>query len=208
MTQADRVHSTPPTNTSANNQPVPVDPTRRRFLSHAAGVAAAGGTALALATIQPAAALATPAIPLDPSHASPALRDATRALDAASEVWKAAKADFVAEDLKAHGWQDANPEPKGRRAKKRHWARWRKERDRTAIHAVWQAQRSAEDDFNAALVVVARIAPRDMAELALKACIASVYEDGEFFELLCGNSSPIARSVAGSLIQLSKAVTS
>jgi hypothetical protein len=41
MTQADRVHSTPPTNT-------PVDPTRRRFLSTAASVAA-GGTALALA---------------------------------------------------------------------------------------------------------------------------------------------------------------
>jgi two-component system OmpR family response regulator len=36
MTQADSVHSTPPTNTSANNQPSPVDPTRRRFLSVAA----------------------------------------------------------------------------------------------------------------------------------------------------------------------------
>jgi len=32
MTQADRVHSTPPTNTSA----LPVDPTRRRFLTVAA----------------------------------------------------------------------------------------------------------------------------------------------------------------------------
>jgi ferric-dicitrate binding protein FerR (iron transport regulator) len=50
MTRADRVHSTPPTNT-------PVDPTRRRFLSQAAGVAA-GGTALALAA---ANALASPA---------------------------------------------------------------------------------------------------------------------------------------------------
>jgi hypothetical protein len=34
MTQADSVHSTPPTNTSATN---PVDPTRRGFITLAAG---------------------------------------------------------------------------------------------------------------------------------------------------------------------------
>lgn len=45
----------------------PVDPTRRRFLSQAAGVAA-GGTALALATIPPALAAASPASPLDPVY--------------------------------------------------------------------------------------------------------------------------------------------
>jgi hypothetical protein len=43
----------------------PVDPTRRRFLSQAAGVAA-GGTVLALATIPPVSAAATPAWALDP----------------------------------------------------------------------------------------------------------------------------------------------
>jgi hypothetical protein len=51
MTQADSVHSTPPTNTSANNQPDPVDPTRRHFLTVAAAGAAtvaAGSSALAL----------------------------------------------------------------------------------------------------------------------------------------------------------------
>ena len=36
MTQADSVHSTPPTNTSDNN----VDPSRQGFLAQAAGVAA------------------------------------------------------------------------------------------------------------------------------------------------------------------------
>jgi hypothetical protein len=56
MTQADRVHSTPPTNT-------PVDPTRRRFLSQAAGVAA-GSTVLTLA-ISPASTALAPASPLD-----------------------------------------------------------------------------------------------------------------------------------------------
>lgn len=43
----------------------PVDPTRRHFLSQAAGVAA-GGTVLALATIPPAPAAAAPARLLDP----------------------------------------------------------------------------------------------------------------------------------------------
>jgi len=43
----------------------PVDPTRRRFLSQAAGVAA-GGSVLALATIPPARAVAAPASTLDP----------------------------------------------------------------------------------------------------------------------------------------------
>jgi hypothetical protein len=57
MTQADSVHSTPPTNT-------PIEPTRRRFLSQTAGVAA-GGAALALATIPPASATAAPASALD-----------------------------------------------------------------------------------------------------------------------------------------------
>jgi hypothetical protein len=61
MTQADSVHSTPPTNTPT---------TRRRFLSNAAGVAA-GGTVLALATIPPAPAIAAPASPLDPANVSP-----------------------------------------------------------------------------------------------------------------------------------------
>ncbi len=51
MAQADRVYNTPPTNTSAI-------PSRRSFLSNAAGLAA-GGTALALAAPLPAGA-ATP----------------------------------------------------------------------------------------------------------------------------------------------------
>jgi hypothetical protein len=65
MAQADSVHSTPPTNTPIS-QIHPVDaPSRRRFLSTAAGIAA-GGTVLALATIPPASAAAAPAGSLDP----------------------------------------------------------------------------------------------------------------------------------------------
>jgi hypothetical protein len=45
----------------------PVDPTRRNFLSQAAGVAA-GGTVLALTAIPPVSAAAAPASPLDPVY--------------------------------------------------------------------------------------------------------------------------------------------
>jgi hypothetical protein len=47
---------------------MPAVQSRRRFLSQAAGVAA-GGTVLALATVPPAPAIATPAIPQDPVFA-------------------------------------------------------------------------------------------------------------------------------------------
>jgi hypothetical protein len=63
MTQADSVHSTPPTNTSANNQPDPVDPTRRRFLT----VAAAGAVG---AAIPAADARVNPGHTADPIYAA------------------------------------------------------------------------------------------------------------------------------------------
>jgi hypothetical protein len=62
MAKAKRVHSTSPTNTPISH----VDATSgRRFLSNAAGIAA-GGTALVLATVPPASALAALAGALDP----------------------------------------------------------------------------------------------------------------------------------------------
>src|SRR5450631_1675084 len=57
MTQADSVHSTPPTNTSAIDHPMmfpPRDPTRRRFLAVAAVASAVGaGTLAAAAAMDP-----------------------------------------------------------------------------------------------------------------------------------------------------------
>ena len=70
MTQAERVHSTPPTNTpvSQNN---PVDATsRRRFLTNAAGVAA-GGAVLAMATVPAAADAAAPVAAVASSGVDP-----------------------------------------------------------------------------------------------------------------------------------------
>ncbi|MEH2562090.1 ferric-dicitrate binding protein FerR (iron transport regulator) [Bradyrhizobium sp. AZCC 2289] len=63
MTQADRVHSTPPTN-------MPADPTRRHFLSQSAGVAA-GGAVLALATVSASADATAPMAALAPSDVDP-----------------------------------------------------------------------------------------------------------------------------------------
>jgi nitrous oxide reductase len=63
MTQADRVHSTPPTNT-------PADTTRRHFLSQSAGVAA-GGAVLALAAVSASADAAAPMAAMAPSEVDP-----------------------------------------------------------------------------------------------------------------------------------------
>jgi hypothetical protein len=74
MTQADSVLSTPPTNTSAIDQPMfpPVDPTRRRFLAVAAVASfVSAGTLAAAAAMDPSVpAAVTVARPIgpDPIH--------------------------------------------------------------------------------------------------------------------------------------------
>jgi hypothetical protein len=44
---------------------------------------------------------------------------------------EAAKARFTADDQKMAEWMDNNPEPAGKRAKKRHWRKWRETHDAT-----------------------------------------------------------------------------
>jgi hypothetical protein len=188
MTQADSVHSTPPTNTSA---------TRRRFLSQSAGMAA-GGAVLALATIPLASASAAPASPLDPANASPALRAAARALDDAHERLKAAEARFVAADAKVYDWANDNPEPEKGRARKRWVRKWNAYRDETS-RPIWEAQLDAERDFVAAQTAVAKIDSRDMGELALKACISAIYDK---VRLGGGQSAIIGYSVSLDLMRL------
>jgi len=62
MTQADSVHSTPPTDT-------PIDPNRRRFLTVAAGASVASVGTLAVAAM-PAAAPDSAACAVDPIYAA------------------------------------------------------------------------------------------------------------------------------------------
>jgi hypothetical protein len=148
--------------------------TRRHFLSGAAG-AAAGGTALALATIAPATASAAPASPLDPSKASPALRAAVQALDEANDRLTAAKARFIADDAKLADWDTGHPKPSSKRGLKRWYRKWRENRD-AMVSESWAAQLAAEEDFKAAQLVVANVMPRDEDDLVLKAAAAFVYD--------------------------------
>jgi hypothetical protein len=72
MIQADSVHSTPPTNTSAIDQPMfpPMDPTRRRFLAVAAVASVvSAGTLAAAAAMDPS----VPAAVTMPRHSTPDL---------------------------------------------------------------------------------------------------------------------------------------
>jgi hypothetical protein len=78
MTQADSVLSTPPTNTSANKS----QSSRRRFLVHAAGVAA-GGAALGAGLPLPAPA-ATP----DPIYAGEISDKNVDAFDQSSPIFE------------------------------------------------------------------------------------------------------------------------
>jgi hypothetical protein len=194
MIQADRVHSTPPTNTTISRNDAP---SRRRFLSQAAGVAA-GGTVLALATIPPASAVAAPAVPLDPANASPALRTAARALADAHDRLKEARAVFDVADKLPEEWRGLNPEPTGRRAIKR-WNRREREYRYSVTMPPWQAVLAAEDDFRAARMAVAKVDAGDMGELNLKACLSFVY-DAVYTSF--PNAAVIGFSVASNLISL------
>ena len=74
MTQADRVLSTPPLNT-------PIDTTRRRFLSVAAGASVAGVGSLAVAAVMPPDAI-VPTVAPRTADSLPA----SQGMDAASDV--------------------------------------------------------------------------------------------------------------------------
>jgi hypothetical protein len=165
---------------------------------------AAGGAALALATIQPAPAAAAPASPLDPANASPALRAAAIALDEAHGRLKEARAAFDAADKLPGEWRRSNPKPADRRAIKK-WGRREREYRHSAVMGTWRALTDAEDDFRDAQMAVAKIDARDMGELALKACLSGVYDA---VHLSGGNAALIGYSVALNLIGLTMAVQS
>ncbi|MEH2477549.1 hypothetical protein V1282_000906 [Nitrobacteraceae bacterium AZCC 2146] len=190
----------------------PVDPTRRRFLSATAGLAA-GGTAIALAiqparaTAAPLPALSPPSTPLDGSEASPALRAAARALQEASDALDAAKAAFKTQDDLAVEWQNQNPAPSGDRRKLKRWHRRARDyRETSAMRLAWDAQIAAEEAFEAAQVEVAKVKPRDTTDLVLKACLAFVFEEPG--KQIGWNAHVIARSVALSLANMASAVAS
>jgi hypothetical protein len=56
-----------------------------------------------------------------------------------------------------------------------------------------------EGDLRAAQMAVAKIKPRDMDELALKACLSGIYDP---MQLACGSNAIIGYSVAWDLVKL------
>ena len=176
-------------------------PSRRLFLSHAAGLAA-GGTVLALAVVSPtpaAAALPTD-LALSAAKASPALRTAVAALNESFDRLEAAKAVFAADDLKMVEWSELHPEPnpKNRRAQKKYWRRWRDAREVT-VDDSWAAQLEAERDFQNAQVAVANAESRDHHDIMVKAAASMVYDRVRLAQY--GSVAVIGYGVARDLIK-------
>lgn len=141
-------------------------------------------------------------IAIDPANISPSLRAAGAALHDAHDWLEAAKARFDADDRRVAVWYDANPEPTGKRARKRWARRWRENHD-VVVGQSWAEQLEAEKHFRDALIAVAVIRPRDMKDLAIKACLSSVYDK---VHLSWPNSATIGYSVAFDLVALTSTV--
>jgi hypothetical protein len=171
MTQADSVHSTPPLNT-----PIIGGTSRRNFLITAAGVAA-GGTALALATVAPAA-VAAPAASL-PSLGDdfPAMVPAVEALEVAISRLKQASASYFEIDARLEEWSRMHPMPHGHRKVQR-WSRWaHKVRAESGVYDAIDAQNAALSAVHKAMQAVAAIVPQNSAQLTVKAALAVTFED-------------------------------
>jgi len=96
MTQAKRVHSTPPTNTSATIPTRPVDPTRRGFIALAAGAGISSVGSLATVAM-PISATPVSDVPIDPIY---------DAIEAHRKAYATMQTAF-AEHRKAHEIADA-----------------------------------------------------------------------------------------------------
>jgi hypothetical protein len=141
------------------------------------------------------------------SEASSALRAAARALQEASDALDAAKAAFKIQDDLALEWQEENPAPDSDRRKLKRW--FRRERDRrqaSAMRTAWDAQIVAEGAFESAQIGVAKVEPRDVTDLVLKACLAFVVEEPA--NMIGRNAHIIARSVALNLATMASRVAS
>jgi hypothetical protein len=77
------------------------------------------------------------------------------------------------------------------------WRRkWRENRD-AVVGESWAAQMDAEGGFQSAQMAVAKIRPRDIDELTLKACLSGVYDK---VQLAYGSKAAIGYSVALDLV--------
>jgi hypothetical protein len=191
MTRADRVLSTPPTNT-------PVDTTRRRFLAVSSVAAAIGAGSLA------AAAMATNdvprATPASPARASSGcsleMATALGLLDAASHRLRIAdEANDRRTDL-IDAWDRENPMPASKRGKRRNIKRAHAYYIAITGYEIWQAVVAAENDFHAAQEAIADIECLSREDLNLLIEASLMHDDRD---LSRGNRAPIARALVRAL---------
>ena len=195
MTQADRVLSTPPTNT-------PIDTTRRRFLTVVAVGRIIGAGSLA------AAAMASNDVPdavtVPNVSASPALRSAIRKLAAAHEALICAQADNEEAEAIWTDWQRSHPQPKSRLATRK-WIKKGSAYHQRVTTPSWRALMRAELIFARAQCEVALVLITGAADLhAMAACSVAYDRVG----LARHNRGPIGLMVADELARLGKAVLS
>jgi hypothetical protein len=193
MTQADRVLSTPPTNT-------PIDTTRRRFLAVAAVGSIIGAGSLAVAAAMPPDVPQAVTVP----QASPELRAAIRQLSATHATLVRAEADLEEVEAIVTDWLAKHPKPTSKRGIRR-WIKKTDNYHRATTATVWQAVLTAEQAFEHDQHAVAAVpisGPGDVAALAA----ASIIFDA--VELHTNNRAPIARAVVAQVFKLGKTVLS
>jgi hypothetical protein len=180
MTQADSVLSTPPTNT-------PVDTTRRRFLTIAAG-----------ASVASVGSLAAIAMPISTAPVSPALRSAMQSLiEAHAELVKAQAADYAANDL-FEAWERSHPQPKSKKGTRR-WIKQAQAYHLKVTPAPWHALMDAKQIFAAAQTAVAAVPIDGAADLYMMATCSVIYDR---VELNRHNRAPIAVMVADEMVRM------
>jgi hypothetical protein len=195
MTQADRVLSTPPTNT-------PIDTNRRRFLTVAAGASVAGVGSLAVAAAMPADAIA-PTIAARAADSLPA----SQGMDAASDVLADALVRLIyAQEVYARAeatsekWEAEHSVPTSKRGRRRYLKRLNAYRE-TFIPAVWSALMQAEADFADAQTVLAATPIAGMDDFKTMIVSAELHDDVELCRI---NRAPIARAVVAHVAEMAR----
>jgi hypothetical protein len=192
MTQADSVHSTPPTNTSA----LPVDPTRRRFLTVAAVGSMVGAGTLAAAALTPSVVPKAVAS----VGSSPALRVAIVRLAKAHEALIGAQAINEEAEAIFEDWWAQNPKPSSKRAIRK-WIKMTGAYHDLVAAPSWQAMITAETAFAEAQEAVANVPITGAGDVQALAASSVIYNE---VELNRHNRAPIARVVAQEYFRLGK----
>ncbi len=161
-------------------------PSRRGFLAMTAGAAVVPVTV----------AIAAPASPLEGPY-SPALVDASRALQAAHDSLKAVRAVYEAAEAKRDEWERQHPAPKSRRGLRK-WLKKAGKVSDALVRPSWLELLSAEQAFADAQLAFAKVVPANERELVMMACHAAIYDE---VTLTRRNTAPISRVVAYYLLK-------